>query len=86
MSIWVRPSILIGIALAIALLMVAAWIQFATMACPMCPSRRFIRTTSQGRMAFRSGCVPVISLVPVCDIADPQRPVHSHGSSTALFQ
>ena len=62
--IWIRPSILIGIAIAILSIIAASWIEVAVAGCLMFqPFLRYIPTTSQGHTGFRSGFVTVTSLI-----------------------
>ena len=59
--IWVRPAILIGIAVAILCTVAAAWIQFVLVGLPdIPPLAQVAPTASQSPMDFRSGSAVAI--------------------------
>ena len=61
---WIRPSILIGIGIAILSVIAASSIEVAVTGLPHVPRfLRYIPTTSPDRMGFRSGCITAISLI-----------------------
>ncbi len=85
--IWIRPSVLIGIAIAIFSVIAAAWIEVAIAGMPRVPGfLRYTRTILRGHMDFRYGCAIATFQFSVCDDADSQRTVHFGGPSSPLFQ
>ena len=86
--IWIRPSILIGIGIAILSVIAAAWIEVAVAGLPHVPRRSSDISQQLRRAARLSGLGALLPLLqfPFCDDADSQRSVHPDGSSSSVFQ
>ena len=85
---WIRPSILIGIAAVIASMVAAAWIEVAVAGLPHIPPVPLVYPSDfagPARLPALGSLLPLLQL-PLRHHAHPQRPFHPRRSSAALFQ
>ena len=86
--IWIRPSFLIAAAVLVLLPVLAAWIEFLLLraslysACPADLSQQLRRSTWLSAM----GALLSLLQLPLCDDADPQRPVDPGRSPSPVLQ
>ena len=86
--IWIRPSILIGIAIAILALIAAAWIEVAVAGMPRCSgcSADISKQLRGAARLSRMGTLLPLLQFSFCDDADSQRAFDPDGPSSSLFQ
>ena len=85
---WIRPSILIGIGIAILSAIAASWIEVAVAGLPHVPAVASDLSQQLRGTARISGVGALLPLFQFsfCDDADSQRSVHPGGSSSSVFQ
>jgi hypothetical protein len=86
--IWIRPSILIGIAIAIVCVIAATWLEVAVAGMPRVPAVPQIYPNNfAGPHGFsRMGTLLPLLQFSVCDDADSERAFDPDGPPSSLFQ
>ena len=75
--IWIRPSILVGVCALIAAVIAAAWIEVAVSGMPPVPAVPQVYPNNfAGPHGFPVWVVLPLFQFSLCDVANPQRPVH----------